>query len=150
MVAAMSHRGPDGKGFRSDEARRCVLGHARLAILDTSDAGLQPMGTPDRRHWIVYNGEVYNHSSLRERMESAGERFTTGTDTEVVLRWLALHGVRGLEDLNGMFALGLWDERERRLLLARDSFGIKPLYVSRLENGTVAFASEVRALLATG
>ncbi len=147
MVGAMSHRGPDGRGFRSAPSQRCVLGHARLAILDTSEAGRQPMGTPDGRYWIAYNGEVYNHGALRARLQAQGERFSTSTDTEVVLRWLALQGAGGLSDLRGMFALALWDEREQVLLLARDSLGVKPLYVMRRLDGSLAFASEVRALL---
>lgn len=123
-----------------------AFGHRRLAILDASAAGHQPMCTPDRRYWMVYNGEVYNYIELRERLATQGDDFLTQTDTEVLLRLVARHGVGALEDVEGMFAFALYDAREQTLLLARDAFGIKPLYWSA-GPGWFAFASEPQALL---
>ncbi|NJB69228.1 asparagine synthase (glutamine-hydrolysing) [Desulfobaculum xiamenense] len=123
-----------------------ALGHRRLSILDLSPAGRQPMCTPDGRYWIVYNGEIYNHVELREDLERAGETFRSTSDTEVLLRLLALRGEAALGELEGMFALALYDSHRRTLLLARDPFGIKPLYWCAWPGG-MAFASEPKALL---
>lgn len=143
----MRHRGPDGSGQFVSADGRVRMAHARLAILDVSAAATQPMRSEDGRFAIVFNGECYGFQRLRERLASAGERFRTTSDTEVVLRWLMRHGRRGLADLDGMYALALHDAAAGTVLLARDAFGIKPLYVARLGRG-LAFASEVRALLA--
>jgi asparagine synthase (glutamine-hydrolysing) len=124
-----------------------VLGHCRLAILDLSQAGNQPMTAAESGCTIVYNGECYNHADLRRRMRVP---FRSTSDTETVLHWLAERWESGLAELRGMFALALWDERRGRLLLARDPFGIKPLYYATPAAGGLVFASEVRALLATG
>jgi asparagine synthase (glutamine-hydrolysing) len=157
MVAAVEHRGPDGRGLctaATPAASRhagplVVLGHTRLAILDVTDAGAQPMtglpGTP----WITYNGETYNFAALRAELERAGAAFSSRTDTEVLLRGYDAWGIGLLPRLRGMFAFALWDPQAQRLLLARDRLGIKPLYYYQGDR-FLLFASEVRALLATG
>ena len=149
MVAAQRHRGPDGEGLYLAPSGRCVLGHRRLAILDLSDAAAQPMLSPDGRFALVYNGECYNYLDLRASLLARGETFTSSGDTELMLRLLSRGGAESLARMNAMFALALWDEREGRLLLARDRFGQKPLYLARAGR-LLLFASEVRALLASG
>jgi asparagine synthase (glutamine-hydrolysing) len=151
MVAAMRHRGPDDSGIFADA--KVVLGMTRLAILDTSAAGHQPMSNEDESVWIVYNGEAYNFREERQRLESAGVRFRSSSDTEVVLRLYEESGAAFLRRLRGMFALALYDRRpgrgRERLLLARDPLGIKPLLYAEAGSGLV-FASEMKALLASG
>ena len=147
LDAALRHRGPDGRGaFRSDGV---LLVHRRLAIIDLSPAAAQPMSAARGRHQIVFNGEIYNHRELRRDMEAHGEHFQTASDTEVLLRLLLREGADGLARVRGMFALAWWDEQERTLLLARDRFGIKPLYVAH-DAKRVAFASEIGALRRSG
>ena len=141
----MAQRGPDDRGLHEEPA--VLLGHRRLAILDLSAAGHQPMMTPDGRYVIVYNGEVYNFRELREPLEREGVRFMSESDTEVILALFARKGPACLDDLRGMFAIAIWDTLEKSLFLARDRMGIKPLYVWRFPGG-VAFGSEVRALQA--
>src|SRR2546422_3429580 len=119
--------------------------HRRLAIVDLTSGAAQPMSSEDQRHWIVFNGEVYNFNELRTGLESEGTRFRTESDTEVVLQLLIREGTEALEKLRGMFALALWDQRMGTLLVARDRFGIKPLYIVS-NSRRVAFASEIRAL----
>ena len=146
MTRSMAHRGPDGEGikvFPGDVP--AGFGHRRLAIIDPSPAGAQPMGYRDR-WWITYNGELYNFRELRRELEARGERFSTSCDTEVLLRMYVVYGSRMLERLNGIFAFAIWDDEEKRLFLARDRLGVKPLYITR-GPGWVAFASELRALL---
>src|SRR3954451_13201854 len=146
MAAAMAHRGPDGDGVRTfPGAPPAGFGHRRLAIIDPSPAGAQPMGFRDR-WWITYNGELYNFRALRADLEATGERFETDCDTEVVLRMYVVHGPAMLDRLNGIFAFAIWDDLERRLFLARDRLGGKPLYYTH-QGGTFAFASEVKPLL---
>jgi asparagine synthase (glutamine-hydrolysing) len=142
---ALSHRGPDGSGWWVSEAGDALLVHRRLAIIDPSDAGAQPMATADGRHRIVFNGEVYNFRELRREYEARGERFATSSDTEVLLRLLARDGPAALERVRGMFALAWWNAVDRSLLVARDRFGMKPLYVAA-SGAQVAFASEIGAL----
>ena len=149
LGAALAHRGPDGEGIWRSRTQKALLVHRRLAIIDPGPGGAQPMATPDARHHIVFNGEVYNYRDLRGALEARGERFSTGSDTEVLLRLLVCDGPEALARVRGMFALGWWDDAEGTLVLARDRFGIKPVYVA--EHGdAIAFASEIRALSAAG
>jgi asparagine synthase (glutamine-hydrolysing) len=145
MTDAIAHRGPDGEGQWIDG--NIGLGHRRLAIIDLSTLGHQPMISADHRYAFSYNGEIYNFRELRAELEAAGYSFRSKTDTEVVLYALAHWGTAALERFNGMFAFALWDRTERRLLLARDRYGIKPLYVAR-QGGSLWFASEQKAVLA--
>ena len=139
MMRQMVRRGPDDEGFWSDR-KHCQLGFRRLSILDLSPAGHQPMLTPDGRYSLVYNGEVYNFADLREQFVGSGHTFCSTGDTEVILHLLAKQGREGLRRLNGMFALAFYDAVSRRLLLARDHAGIKPLYYLLTTKGLV-FAS---------
>ncbi|OLD65976.1 MAG: asparagine synthase (glutamine-hydrolyzing) [Acidobacteria bacterium 13_1_40CM_2_68_5] len=144
---AMRHRGPDDRGAYLDAG--AGLGMTRLAILDLSRAGHQPMGTDDNSLWIVHNGEVYNFGEERSRLEAKGLRFRSYTDTEVILRLYEELGPACVDRLRGMFAFAVWDTRDRRLFAARDRLGIKPLYYTW--NGRrLVFASELKALLASG
>lgn len=122
------------------------MGHRRLAIIDTSDAGLQPMADPTGRFHLIYNGELYNYLELREELKARGEIFRTETDSEVLLRAYAVWGEAALDRFRGMFALLIWDQIKKRLFAARDRFGIKPLYMVTNAHG-VAFASEIKQLL---
>ncbi len=146
-ISTLRRRGPDGSGRWLSPDGRAMLGHRRLAILDPSIRGEEPSVAPDGGSAFIHNGEVYNFRSLREELEAAGERFVSQSDGEVVHRLLRRDGDEALSRVEGMFALALWNERERRLLLARDRIGIKPLYWTRLPRG-LAFASEPKALLA--
>lgn len=146
MVEALKHRGPDGSGVR--DCGMCVLGNTRLAIVDLSERGRMPMCNEDGTVWITYNGECYNAPGLRTRLQSRGHQFKSTTDTEVVLHLYEEFGESCAAQLRGMFAFAIWDDREKRLLLVRDRLGIKPLYFSR-ENVGIAFASEIKALLAS-
>lgn len=149
LLGALAHRGPDGEGAYGDPPGRALLVHRRLAVIAPGEDGRQPMATPDGRYTIVFNGEVYNHAELRGALEARGERFLTRSDTEVLLRIVAREGPGGLAAVRGMFACAVWDGVERTLLVARDRFGIKPLYWTAWRDG-VAFASEVRALVEAG
>ena len=149
LSAALAHRGPDGAGSWRSPDGRALFVHRRLAIIDPSRGGAQPMVSPDGRHVIVFNGEMYNYRELRTALEQGGERFSTASDTEVLLRLIARRGPEGLADVRGMFACAVWDAREQSLLIARDRFGIKPLYVAAAVD-RVAFASEVGALRRAG
>src|SRR5215471_11976912 len=148
LIALMARRGPDDEGFWSD-GRQCVLAFRRLAILDLSGNAHQPMLTPDGRYALVYNGEVYNFRELRRELEQRGVQFHSKGDTEVVLHALAHWGNRALDRFNGMFALGFYDTLERRLILARDHAGIKPLYYMLTPEGLV-FASQYDQIIAHG
>ncbi|MFL5304087.1 MAG: asparagine synthase (glutamine-hydrolyzing) [Polyangia bacterium] len=145
FAAAMVHRGPDGYGFHTDGP--VALGHRRLAIVDLSEGGRQPMLNEDGSVAIVVNGEIYNHQELRADLIAKGHRFRGGSDSEVVAHLYEEVGARTPEMLRGMFALAVWDRRTRRLLLARDRVGEKPLYYAQRPDGLV-FASELAALLA--
>lgn len=145
MTDAIAHRGPDGEGYYTDGAMG--LGHRRLAIIDLTPAGHQPMLTRDHRYALTYNGEIYNFQELRVELESLGHQFRSRTDSEVLLYALAEWGEQAVNRLNGMFAFALWDARKRRLTLARDRYGVKPLYYAWCGKSFV-FGSEVKALLA--
>jgi len=172
MRNALGHRGPDGwglvtldghsieeRGSSRPPARRArrapvswtaALGHQRLAVIDLSDGGRQPRSTPDGRFWITYNGEIYNYQELRRELESVGLRFASQSDTEVLLCLFVREGPGCLGRLRGMFALAIWDDLEGTLFLARDRFGMKPIYYAQPGARAIAFASEPKALLAAG
>jgi asparagine synthase (glutamine-hydrolysing) len=146
-IDLVSYRGPDGRGWQvhPSEAGPVSLGHRRLAIIDTSSAGLQPMADPTGRFYLIFNGEIYNYLELRKELEVTGEIFLSHSDSEVLLRSFAVWGQECLPRLRGMFAFVIWDRIESRLFAARDRFGIKPLYYFEGERG-VAFASEIKQL----
>jgi len=150
----LAHRGPDDQGVVTVPTGvggwSLTLVHRRLAIIDLSPLGHQPMTDPATGNWIVYNGEIFNFLDLRRELEAAGARFRSTSDTEVILKLYGACGLDAFDRLSGMFALALWDDSRRELLLAVDPLGIKPLYYCRGDGGSVLFASEVRALLATG
>jgi asparagine synthase (glutamine-hydrolysing) len=158
MSDAMVHRGPDASGtwVSTPDSRGwgALLAHRRLSILDLSLAGAQPMIDPVTGHVIVSNNEIYNFVELRRRLVAEGQELRSTGDTAVMLRILGLHGPRAVSWLRGMFAFACWDPTNRRLLLARDPLGIKPLYLARSSDPdagwSIAFASELRALLASG
>jgi asparagine synthase (glutamine-hydrolysing) len=145
MTDAIAHRGPDGEGLWSEN--NVGLGHRRLAIIDLSSAGHQPMVSSDNRLVLSYNGEIYNYQELRAELVACGYQFRSRTDSEVVLNALAEWGVYALDRFNGMLGFALWDRQEQTLLLARDRYGIKPLYYS-LQGKTFAFGSEQKAITA--
>jgi asparagine synthase (glutamine-hydrolysing) len=151
---SLAHRGPDDAGTveidcAGDESLRVGFVHTRLSIIDLSPLGHQPMQDPATGNWIVFNGEIYNYRDLRRELEARGKKFLSQSDTEVVLAAYHVWGESSLLKLNGMFAFALWDARQKRLLLARDPMGIKPLYYHDGPKG-FGFASEVRTLLQTG
>ncbi len=157
MVRALAHRGPDGEGIvtcgvperHGSSAPTMILGHRRLSIIDLSDRATQPMASPRVPVWLTYNGEIYNYREIRKELEAHGRVFQSNSDTEVILQGYEEWGAEVVERLRGMFAFALWDGAVQRLWLVRDRLGIKPLYVFR-GNGYLLFASEVRALLASG
>lgn len=146
MCRVMAHRGPDDAGTWADPDAEVGLGHRRLAIIDLSAAGHQPMSNADGSAWISYNGEIYNFQEHRDRLAKKGYPFRSKTDTEVLLALYEEKGLDFLGDLNGIFAFALWDAKERRLILARDHAGIKPLYYW-CDGRRIYFASEIKALL---
>ena len=145
----MAARGPDGNGLWLAADGRTGLAHQRLAIIDLSEAGAQPMHSACGRYTITFNGEIYNYRELREELAARGYAFRSGSDTEVLLQLYADCGADMVKKLRGMFAFGLWDAEKRTLLLARDALGIKPLYWAD-DGWTVRFASQAKALLAGG
>jgi asparagine synthase (glutamine-hydrolysing) len=150
---SLSHRGPDDEGIEfltnDIDPITVAFGHRRLSILDLSPAGHQPMRDEGTSNWIIYNGEVFNFRAIRERLSQHQIPFRSDCDTEVILKGLSHNGIEAVQDWRGMFALGLWESRDRRLTLIRDRLGIKPLYYY-YDGHTFLFASEVRALLNTG
>lgn len=147
MIKAMHHRGPDDSGVYVDAD--AAIGMARLAILDLSPLGHQPMQSHCKRYWIVYNGECYNYQSIRKKLEALGDRFISNSDTEVVLQAYVQWGGECLQEMNGMFAFAIWDTQEKKLFAARDRFGIKPFYYVK-KNNSFLFDSEIKSLLTSG
>ncbi|HMW04649.1 MAG TPA: asparagine synthase (glutamine-hydrolyzing) [Leptospiraceae bacterium] len=143
MLTSIQHRGPDGHGVF--DVDNIVLGHVRLAIIDIQN-GIQPFITADNRYVLIFNGEIYNYLELRQTLVSKGYKLTTYSDTEVLLYMFVEYGKKCLDYLNGMFAFAIYDRQSKELFLARDHFGIKPLYYYA-KNGKFAFASEIKALL---
>lgn len=147
MRDVLAHRGPDDAGSEFLDGGRVALGHRRLAFLDLSAHGRQPLANEDGTVWVVFNGEIYNYIELRADLAAAGHEFATGTDTEVLVHGYEQWGEDVIDRLKGMFAFGIVDLRRKRLFLARDRFGIKPLYYTQ-QQGLFAFASELKALVA--
>lgn len=164
MTDVQSHRGPDGAGYllvgssarlstieapKVEPSDFLALGHRRLAILDCSPAGAQPMASADGENWLSFNGEIYNYIELREELRAEGFKFHTETDTEVVLCAYEAWGVDCFKRFNGMWAIALWDGVRQQLILSRDRLGVKPLFYIEL-NGAVVFSSEIKGVLASG
>ncbi len=151
MLQPLEHRGPDDRGAyvtSGKDARTVALGHQRLSIIDLT-SGHQPMSNEDDRLWIVFNGEIYNHRELRQELKARGHRYRTDSDTETVIHAFEEYGADCVHKLRGMFAFAIWDERKKQLFAARDRLGIKPFYYA-FKNGTFLFASEIKAILASG
>src|SRR5712692_2106391 len=142
MADAITHRGPDDEGFYI--SGQIGLGFRRLSIIDLS-GGHQPLSNEDGTIWIVFNGEIYNYQALRSELITKGHAFKTKSDTEVIVHLYEEYGPDCVQHLRGMFAFAIWDARHRRLLLARDRIGVKPLYFAALPRG-LAFGSEIKAL----
>src|SRR6266571_5277539 len=143
MTESMTHRGPDDFGYYEDD--KISLGVRRLSIIDLA-TGHQPISDEEGSAWVIFNGEIYNYRGLREELGAGGHVFATNTDTEVVVHAYEEFDLEFVGHLSGMFALALWDTRRRRLILARDRIGMKPLYYTR-NSERLAFASEIKALL---
>ena len=143
MCSAIAHRGPDDEGFYFGTG--VGLGMRRLSIIDL-DSGRQPVSNEDASVWVVFNGEIYNYQALRDELEELGHVFSTRSDTETIVHLYEEYGKRLVHHLRGMFAFALWDERKRRLLIARDRVGIKPLYYAET-GGRLLFASELKSIL---
>src|SRR5580704_13479786 len=152
MASAIRHRGPDGMNVRCFEppaiSQRVALGHNRLAIIDVSQAGREPMTNEDGSVWLVFNGEIYNFEELRKRLESHGHRFHSRTDAEVIIHLYEEAGPSCLQELNGIFAFAILDLRNDSLLLARDPIGVKPLFYAMTQDHFL-FGSEIKAILAS-
>ena len=152
MRDVMPHRGPAGAGLHVDD--RAALAHRRLSIVDLA-GGHQPLANEDDTIWVTYNGEIYNHATVRSELEGAGHRYRTRSDTETIVHAYEQWGDDCVQRFRGMFAFGLWDAPNRRLLLVRDRLGVKPLYWARVpasgERGErLLFASEIKAILDSG
>ena len=141
MTDALEHRGPDGRGVFADS--RVALGHRRLAIIDRA-GGAQPMANEDQTCWVTFNGEIYNHAEIRERLIARGHRFRTRSDTETIVHAYEEFGPACVEQFEGMFAFAVYNQRTRDVFIARDRLGKKPLFYARLGD-TVHFASEIKA-----
>lgn len=144
MCDSQQHGGPDDAGFYTDQTNKLVFGHRRLALIDLSPGGHQPMSYDNGRYWICYNGELYNYREIKAELQAAGYSFASSSDTEVILASFAAWGANAFKRFNGMFAFALWDSQDALLYLVRDPNGIKPLYYSKTEKG-LCFASEMRA-----
>ena len=155
MTLSLTHRGPDDGGTEIFGRHKLALGHRRLSIIDLSTRGRQPMsnqacdGAGGKLISITFNGEIYNYNELKMQMGNACHRFTTETDTEVILHLYEEFGVEAFKQLNGMFAFALYDKQRERLFLVRDHLGVKPLYYAEV-NGQLLFGSEIKAILAAG
>ena len=146
-LVALHHRGPDGRGtYRHGTS---VLGHTRLAILDLTEAGAQPMKSIDGQVVVTFNGEIYNHRELRAELKARGHQFHSRSDTEVIVEGFRAWGEALFDKLDGMYAIGIFEPARRRLVLARDRTGQKPLFY-RVDGAEIRFASEVKALIASG
>lgn len=148
VIDSVSHRGPDGRGWNEFISSHgpVVMAHRRLAIIDLSDAGRQPMSSEDGRYWITYNGEIYNYLEIRKELKNLGHSFKTETDTEVLLKSYLQWGKECLHKFNGMFAFVIWDDKDKSFFAARDRFGVKPLYYYK-QGDKIAFASEIKQFL---
>jgi asparagine synthase (glutamine-hydrolysing) len=148
MRDRMTHRGPDDRGLKILDHGRLGLAHTRLSIIDLSQAGHQPMsGCREKDVWIVFNGEIYNHTHLRKELEGAGHKYSSYTDTETILHLYEEKGLDFIKDLEGDFAFALWDGKKEQLVLARDRLGVKPLYIYK-KHQRLIFGSEIKAILA--
>ena len=145
MADLLAHRGPDGQGYFCNGP--IALGHRRLSIIDLTEASRQPMASKDGRFVITYNGEIYNFRELRAELSARGHLFKSTGDTEVLLAAISEWGLDAIQRLNGMFAFGVWDGRERTLTIVRDRFGVKPVYYAQVD-GALLFASEIKAFRA--
>src|SRR5256712_12541192 len=148
MRDTVVHRGPDGAGAWIGDDGRIGLGHRRISIIDLSPAAAQPMSNEDGSLWVSFNGEIYNHAEIRRELEEiGGHRWKTDhSDTEVILHAFEQWGIECVHKFRGMFAIALWDAKQRQLWLIRDRIGVKPLYYS-IHHGRITFASEIKALL---
>lgn len=146
-VHCLRQRGPDASGIATFD--RLSLGHARLSIIDTSDAGRQPMSDPSGRYTIIFNGEFFNYREHREELVRRGVSLHSNSDTEVLLHWYILEGAACLQRVNGFFALAIYDRTERKLFVARDRMGVKPL-LTYTDSDRFCFASEMKALVSMG
>ena len=146
MVQSIAHRGPDDAGVHTTMKQSVGLGSRRLAIQDLSSAGHMPMSNNDKRIWVAFNGEIYNFRSLKSDLICRGYQFRSGSDTEVLVYAYLENGLSFLKDLEGMFAIALWDEVKDMLLLVRDRLGEKPLYISDY-GSMLRFASEAKSIL---
>ncbi|GAF92992.1 unnamed protein product, partial [marine sediment metagenome] len=144
MMDVLVHRGPDDEGMYIH--RNIGLGHRRLSILDLSSLGHQPMCNEDKSVWVIFNGEIYNFKDQRSELMNLGHKFISQCDTEVIVHAYEEYGVDCVKHFNGMFAFAIWDTKNKRLLLARDRVGIKPLYYHE-NSGAVIWASEIKAIL---
>jgi asparagine synthase (glutamine-hydrolysing) len=147
MVRAIAHRGPDGEGTKLEQ--HAALGHRRLAIIDL-ETGSQPLTSSDGSVSIIFNGEIYNYRKLRQQLIQTGEHFQTNSDTEVILKIYQRDGWQGFSKLRGMYAFAIWDQKRQSGILARDPYGIKPLFLSWTKKGELSFGSEAKAILAGG
>ena len=147
MSDLIAHRGPDGAGYATLDNGHVFLGHRRLAIIDLSEQARQPMQSADERFTITYNGEIYNYQELKKELQGLGHHFVSNSDTEVLLKAYAQWGVSSLNRLNGIFAFAIWDDYLKKMIIARDRYGTKPLYYARIGSQFV-FASEYKAFLA--
>src|SRR5581483_1454505 len=143
MLSLLRHRGPDEFGILLD--REVGLGNARLSIIDLG-GGSQPIANEDETLWIVFNGEIFNYVELRPELEARGHRFRTSSDTEVILHLFEEYGTGCFERMNGQWAIAIWDTKQRRLLLARDRLGVRPLFYTQAEDSLI-FASEIKSIL---